>query len=173
MTQNFKLRHHCPVIRKVKPKASRRGRVRGRVWFATMSDCKTWPSTLFREYANWGLTRAIQVPVAPAHAEGFPIPRARPLTAELQKIKRPPRPDGPVQKEPLPNDGLRRGKAPAAGMLTAGNCSQANLGYFIRSRILARAARAHSSSNWPPGAPLTPIAPIAVPPAMMVTPPVA
>ena len=45
--------------------------------------------------------------------------------------------------------------------------------YFIRSRILARAARAHSSSNWPPGAPLTPIAPIAIPLAMMVTPPVA
>ncbi len=52
-------------------------------------------------------------------------------------------------------------------------CSQANARYFIRSLILARAARAHSSSNWPPGAPLTPIAPIAFPPAMMVTPPVA
>ena len=49
----------------------------------------------------------------------------------------------------------------------------ANARYFIRSLILASAARAHSSSNWPPGAPLTPIAPIAFPPAMMVTPPVA
>src|SRR5207249_10255389 len=45
--------------------------------------------------------------------------------------------------------------------------------YFIRSWILAMAARAHSSSNWPPGAPLTPIAPIAFPPAMIVTPPTA
>src|SRR5262249_22514826 len=34
--------------------------------------------------------------------------------------------------------------------------------YFIRSWILAMAARAHSSSKLPPGAPLTPIAPIAV-----------
>src|SRR5262245_58940411 len=45
--------------------------------------------------------------------------------------------------------------------------------YFIRSWILAMAARAHSSSNWPPGAPLTPMAPTACPPAMMVTPPTA
>src|SRR2546425_5553004 len=35
------------------------------------------------------------------------------------------------------------------------------------------AARAHSSSNWPPGAPLTPIAPTGFPPAMTVTPPTA
>src|SRR2546427_5169141 len=45
--------------------------------------------------------------------------------------------------------------------------------YFIRSWILAMAVRAQSSSNWPPGAPLTPSAPIAFPPAMMVTPPTA
>jgi hypothetical protein len=45
--------------------------------------------------------------------------------------------------------------------------------YFIRSLIFASAARAHSSSSWPPGAPLTPIAPIAAPLAMMVTPPTA
>ena len=45
--------------------------------------------------------------------------------------------------------------------------------YFIRSWILAMAARAHSSSNWPPGAPLTPIAPMGVLPAMIVTPPTA
>ncbi len=46
-------------------------------------------------------------------------------------------------------------------------------GYFSRSWILASAARAHSSSKLPPGAPLTPMAPIAVPPAMIVTPPAA
>ena len=34
------------------------------------------------------------------------------------------------------------------------------MAYLIRSAILARAARAHSSSNWPPGAPLTPIPPM-------------
>ena len=45
--------------------------------------------------------------------------------------------------------------------------------YFIRSWILARAARAHSSSKLPPGAPLTPNPAIAVPPAMTVTPPTA
>jgi hypothetical protein len=33
--------------------------------------------------------------------------------------------------------------------------------------------RAQSSSIWPPGAPLTPIPPIGLPPAMMVTPPTA
>ncbi|TMJ57232.1 MAG: hypothetical protein E6G90_03520 [Alphaproteobacteria bacterium] len=43
--------------------------------------------------------------------------------------------------------------------------------YFMRSWILAMAARAHSSSKLPPGAPLTPIPPIAFPPLMMVTPP--
>ena len=36
-----------------------------------------------------------------------------------------------------------------------------------------RAARAHSSSNWPPGAPLTPIPPMMLPPAMIATPPTA
>ena len=46
-------------------------------------------------------------------------------------------------------------------------------GYFIRSAILARAARAHSSSNWPPGAPLTPIPPMMASPALMATPPTA
>jgi len=45
--------------------------------------------------------------------------------------------------------------------------------YFIRSLILPRAARAHSSSNWPPGAPLTPIAPIVWPPAWTATAPCA
>jgi hypothetical protein len=45
--------------------------------------------------------------------------------------------------------------------------------YFIRSWIFAMAARAHSSSKLPPGAPLTPIPPIAFPPTMMVTPPTA
>src|SRR5439155_11168884 len=54
-----------------------------------------------------------------------------------------------------------------------GGCVHASARYFIRSLILARAPRAHSSSNWPPGAPLTPSAPIAAPPAMMVTPPTA
>ena len=32
--------------------------------------------------------------------------------------------------------------------------------YFTLSLILARAVRAHSSSNWPPGAPLTPSPPM-------------
>src|SRR5262249_62372740 len=45
--------------------------------------------------------------------------------------------------------------------------------YFTRSLILAKAVRAHSSSNCPPGAPLTPIPPIAVSPALIVTPPTA
>jgi len=56
-----------------------------------------------------------------------------------------------------------------------GDCPNARRlsAYYIRSWILAMAARAHSSSNWPPGAPLTPIAPIAWPPAMIVTPPTA
>src|SRR3954466_10373668 len=39
--------------------------------------------------------------------------------------------------------------------------------YFIRSWILAIAARAHSSSKLPPGAPLTPIPAIVFPPAMI------
>src|SRR4029077_11532502 len=43
--------------------------------------------------------------------------------------------------------------------------------YFIRSLILSSAARAHSSSKLPPGAPPTPIPPIGLPPAMIVTPP--
>src|SRR5207302_8027621 len=57
----------------------------------------------------------------------------------------------------------------------SGDCADARrLGaYFIRSWILAMAVRAHSSSNWPPGAPLTPIAPTAAPPTMIVTPPTA
>src|SRR5439155_7586903 len=45
--------------------------------------------------------------------------------------------------------------------------------YFIRPWILAMAVRAHSSSISPPGAPLTPIPPIAFPSTMMVTPPTA
>src|SRR5437868_14591420 len=45
--------------------------------------------------------------------------------------------------------------------------------YFIRSWILAMAARAHSSSKLPPGAPLTPIPAIVFPPAMIATPPTA
>jgi len=53
-------------------------------------------------------------------------------------------------------------------------CLQAPGGfYFMRSWILAIAARAHSSSKFPPGAPLTPIPPIAFPPIMMVMPPTA
>src|SRR2546422_7529410 len=68
----------------------------------------------------------------------------------------------------------QRQRAPAAFRRSAGGqWSQAHARYFIPSWILARAARAHSSSNWPPGAPLTPIAPIAAPPTMIVTPPTA
>src|SRR5260221_13831685 len=51
--------------------------------------------------------------------------------------------------------------------------SRADGRYFIRSLILARAPRAHSSSNWPPGAPLTPRPPMVLPPAMMAIAPCA
>src|SRR6266700_3440984 len=51
--------------------------------------------------------------------------------------------------------------------------SRADARYFIRSLILASAVRAHSSSNWPPGAPLTPSAPIVWPPAWTATAPCA
>src|SRR5258708_18248044 len=41
------------------------------------------------------------------------------------------------------------------GALTADGVRR-SVSYFILSLTLARAVRAHSSSNWPPGAPLTP-----------------
>src|SRR5712691_465961 len=56
---------------------------------------------------------------------------------------------------------------------THGGRRRAIARYFIRSLILARAVRAHSSSNWPPGAPLTPRPPMVVPPAMMAIAPCA
>ena len=70
--------------------------------------------------------------------------------------------------------GSPEGETAAGGEAAAGARGRPTTApYFIRSAILASAARAHSSSIWPPGAPLTPIAPIAAPPAMMVTPPTA
>jgi hypothetical protein len=45
------------------------------------------------------------------------------------------------------------------------------LDYFILSLILAKAARAQSSSKFPPGAPPIPMPPIGSAPTKMVTPP--
>ena len=69
------------------------------------------------------------------------------------------------------NSCYMRGSLPQRTRSSGGDLMQVAARYFIRSWILARASRAQSSSNRPPGAPLTPIAPIATPPALMVTPP--
>ncbi len=66
-----------------------------------------------------------------------------------------------------------RGLSASIKALRKRMCPTGVMRYFIRSAILAIAARAHSSSNCPPGAPLTPIAPMMVSPALMATPPTA
>src|SRR5215510_9754634 len=67
---------------------------------------------------------------------------------------------------------LQRGVDDGAGLGEGENGhDNSTMAQFIRSLILARAARAHSSSKFPPGAPPTPIPPIGSLPAMMVTPP--